>query len=436
VLSDGAVPPLTDLPVGNAGLQFVRIGNGNNNLAITAMDVRRDYSEGSDYQIFATVHNYSKNRQTVNLELLHEGNLVAVRPLSIAPGEQQSELFANTNFKQGLFSVRFDANDDLQSDNIAYANLEPPRNIRVLLISNGNLFLEKALNIDPNVQLFRAAPGAASSSAASGNYDVVVVDGEAPPNLPVTNQLVFGAVTALSPVTKTGIAAQPGVADWDRRHPVTRFAPWSDVQLGQSLAVNLKPWGQALVEAERTPLIVAGERGGKRVVWCGFLLRETDLPLKIAFPIFITNTLRWLSAPRGASAAAEGAPRRAGETVPLDAPAGVQEVTVTGPDKSTRRIPVTSPPVLYSGADQVGVYTAVAGSGKSQWKQTFAVSLLNKAESDLQPRDALQIGDETNKNKTISAETRARANRELWGYLALAALGLLGLEWWVYHRGV
>jgi Ca-activated chloride channel family protein len=237
-------------------------------------------------------------------------------------------------------------------------------------------------------------------------------------------------------VTKTGIAAQPGVADWDRRHKVTQFAPWSDVQFGQSLAVKLKPWGQALVEAERTPLIVAGERGGKRVVWCGFLLRETDLPLKITFPIFITNTLRWLSAPRGASAAAEGAPRRAGDTVPLDAPPGVQEIAVTAPDKSTRRIPVSTPPALYSGADQVGVYTAVAGFGKSQWKQTFAVSLLNKAESDLQPRDALQIGDATSKNKTIAAETRARANRELWGYLALAALGLLGLEWWVYHRGV
>ncbi len=36
----------------------------------------------------------------------------------------------------------------------------------------------------------------------------------------------------------------------------------------------------------------------------------------------------------------------------------------------------------------------------------------------------------------MQGESGARANRELWGYLALAALGLLGLEWWVYHRGV
>jgi hypothetical protein len=71
---------MNDLSTGDIGLQFVKIGSGNNNLAITAMDVRRGYATGSDYQIFATVRNFSKQPRTVNLELLHEGNLVAVRP--------------------------------------------------------------------------------------------------------------------------------------------------------------------------------------------------------------------------------------------------------------------------------------------------------------------------------------------------------------------
>ena len=36
----------------------------------------------------------------------------------------------------------------------------------------------------------------------------------------------------------------------------------------------------------------------------------------------------------------------------------------------------------------------------------------------------------------IGGEPRARSNRELWAYVALAALLLLGVEWWVFHRGV
>lgn len=434
VLSDGAVPPLDDLSTGDIGLQFVKVGQGNDNLAVTAMDVRRGYSQGSDYQIFATVRNFSKQEKTVNLELSHDGELVAVRPLTIPPGGQQSQLFENTGFKQGLFGVRFDADDILKSDNIAYAQLEPPRAIRVLLLSEGNLFLDKALNLDPNVELFRTAPGAFSAAKSGAEYDVVVCDGVAPAGLPTSNQLLFNAFTDLAPVTKTGIAPTPSVADYDRRHPVTRFAPWNDVRLAEAQAVTMKPWGQALVEAERTPLVVAGERGGRRVVWCGFDLRQTDLPLRIAFPIFVTNTLRWLTAPRGAAGAAEGAARRAGQVVPLDVPAGTKEITVTAPDKSTRRVPVQTTPVLLDGADQVGVYsvTASGSGGKTAWNKTFAVSLLNATESDLMPRDALKVSG----GKTVQGEAGARANRELWGYLALAALGLLGLEWWVYHRGV
>ncbi|HVF11140.1 MAG TPA: BatA and WFA domain-containing protein [Abditibacteriaceae bacterium] len=429
VLSDGAVPPITDLAIGNIGLQFVRVGKGNDNVAITAMDVRRDYGGSNKAQIFVTVRNFSNRERTVNLELSHDGNLVMVRPVTIAARGQQAELFSDTDFEAGLFSVRFDADDNLKSDNVAYATLAAPRNIKVLLLSNGNLFLEKALNLDPNVQLVRGSTGGLSTANAAGDYDVVVCDGVAAANLPATNQLVFNTVTELSPVTKIGAAPNPSVADWDRKHPVTRFAPWNDMNLREALAVQLKPWGEAIVEAERTPLVVAGERGGRRIVWCGFDLLATDLPLRVAFPIFITNALHWLAAPRGL--ATEGSPQRAGEPVPLNVPAAAQEITITGPDKSKRRIPVSTTPVLYDGAEQVGAYTASAKAGKDDWRQTFGVSLLNKAESDLQPRDVLQVGT----GKPVSAASHARANKELWGYLILFALALLGLEWWVYHRG-
>lgn len=437
VLSDGAVAPLDDLSVGDIGLQFVKIGARNDNLAITAMDVRRGYSAGSDYQIFATVRNYSLETKTINLELAHDGDLLAVRPLTIAAKGQASQLFQNTGFKAGTFSVRFDADDDLKSDNSASATLEAPRNLRVLLLSTGNPPLEKALNVIPDVQLFSSSPGDYAAAKTATKYDVVVCDGVAPKDLPDADQLVFNAITDLSPVVKSGIAQAPGVVDWDRKHPVMRFAPWNDVRFTQSLAVSLKPWGQALVEAERTPLVVGGERvassgARRRVVWCGFDLRDSDLWTRVAFPIFITNALRWLSAPRGADAnTSEGVPLRAGQIVPLDAPIGTREITITAPDKSTQLVATEASPTLFDGANQAGIYTATAGSGANAWKKTFSVNLLNARESDLEPRDALALSN----GKSVSGESGGRANRELWGYLAIAALLLLGLEWWVYHRG-
>ncbi|MBV9867499.1 MAG: BatA and WFA domain-containing protein [Abitibacteriaceae bacterium] len=435
VLSDGAVAPINDLSLGKVGLQFVRIGKGNENLAITAMDVRRGYGANTNPQIFVTASNFSSHEKSVNLELSHDNDLVEVRPMTIpaasekGPG-QQAQLFGDLTFQQGLFSVRFDADDDLKTDNAAYAVLSAPQNLKVLLLTNGNTFLENALNLDPHVQVFRTTPGDLAAAKAKGSYDVVVCDGINSPNLPDTNQLVFNTVTDLSPVTKVGVASAPSVADYDKKHPVTRSAPWNDVRFTQAIAAQLKPWGQAIVEGEKTPLIVAGEQKGRRVVWCGFDLFDTDLPMRVAFPIFVTNALRWLTAQRGATGPAEGSALRAGEMVPLMVPPGIQEITVTAPDKTSRSIPVSASPVAYDGADRVGVYTATGRVGKTDWKQVFAVNLLSKSESNLQPGVALKV-----ENTNITAETHARANRELWGYITLAALALLGLEWWVYHRG-
>lgn len=435
VLSDGAVPTLQDLSVGDIGLQFVKIGQRGDNLAMTALDARRGYSGSSQAQVFATITNYSAQEREVKLELARNGDLVEVRPVTVpaakpagnggerVPG-QASELFDNLPFEDGLFSAHFDYQDDLETDNTAYTRLNPPRKIKVLLTAD-NLFLERALNVDPNVQLFTGKP-----SANNQDFDVVVCDGSVPPNLPDTNQLIFNTTTPLTPVQVTGVAPQPSVADFDRTHPVARYAPWTDIRFAQSMAVKVKSWGAPVVEAERTPLIVAGERGGKRVVWAGFDLRETDLPLRVAFPIFVTNSLQWLTAPRGPNSNAEGASQRTGQPVPLLPPSGTKDISITAPDKSVRRIPVAqdSDGVLYDGTDQVGLYSASAGN----WKDTFAVSLLNKAESDLAPRDALKVGE----NKQVQAETRARSNRELWGYLIAIALLVLVVEWWVYHRGV
>lgn len=445
VVSDGAIAPIADLSLGNIGVEFVRVGTRNNNIAITAMDVRRGYGGASNPQIFVTLANFSTEAKSVNLELSHNGEVAVVRPVTIpaakgqTPG-QQSQLFDDLEWDQGLFGVRFEDKDDLASDNFAYAQLAPPQRLKVLLISSGNLFLEKALNVDPNVQLARSSPGDFQTAKTNDSYDVVVCDGVAPANLPSSNLLIFNAVGEATPVLKSGggIAVRPSVADWDRKHPVTRYAPWNDLRFAQSLSVSLKPWAESIVEAERTPLVVAGERKlgsgrAQRVVWCGFDLRDTDLPLRVAFPIFITSALRWLGqAGGGRGASNENNALRAGNAVPLSPPPTLSQIEVVAPDKSTLKVPSQNGQAVFDRADRAGLYSASGQSGQTQWKQLFGVSLLNRSESDLRPRDAIQLGT----GKPVTGATRARANRELWGYLALAALLLLGLEWWVYHRGV
>ena len=60
----------------------------------------------------------------------------------------------------------------------------------------------------------------------------------------------------------------------------------------------------------------------------------------------------------------------------------------------------------------------------------FCVNLLDAAESNIKPRDELQLG----KYTKVTATTLQRVNMELWRTIAGLGLLMLLVEWWYYHR--
>ena len=60
----------------------------------------------------------------------------------------------------------------------------------------------------------------------------------------------------------------------------------------------------------------------------------------------------------------------------------------------------------------------------------MTAALLDAAESNIKPRDELQLGKYTH----VSATTLHRTNMELWRTIAAVALAVLLFEWWYYHR--
>lgn len=442
VVSDGGATPISSMPLENVGVQWVRVGQRNNNAAITALDVARPYAAGARPQLFGTIANFSAQPRSLDLELKRNGALIAARQISVPASEGgkpglSAQLFENLNFADGLFELSFEADDDLATDNRAFATLSPTRARQVLVLGQ-NPFLERALSLDASVQLSRGAP-ADFAGAPKTRFDVVACDGVAPPaGVSSANLLIFRATAEASPVEAEagGDIARPEVVNWDRRHPVARGASWADLKIARARRVRLKGWGTAIVEGARGPLIVAGTRkvlvAGRsqtqRVVWVGFDLRDSDLALRVAFPIFIVNSLRWLSEGEAASASSTFRPSA---PVLLPLPDEARSVQIEGPNGSKQTLEALRRPFAFDGATRVGAYKASASNGAGEWSYSFGVSLLDADESNLQPRQTLEVG----ADKPLSAQDRTRANRELWPIFALLALGLMALEWWVFHRG-
>jgi hypothetical protein len=71
------------------------------------------------------------------------------------------------------------------------------------------------------------------------------------------------------------------------------------------------------------------------------------------------------------------------------------------------------------------------GSAK-QVGQRFAVNLFDSRESNLVPRDKLEIGHEEIKG----TKTKEQARQEIWKWILIVGLLVLIFEWYIYNKRV
>ncbi len=442
VFSDGAysaddLKKLAAVPLGGTDVALTSVGTATpDNLAITRLDGRRNPQTGTN-EVFAEVQNLGgKPHSGGTLSLLKDGRLVDARALNFADNAQ-TETFDSPLLKDGgVVTARLDdVKDDLAADNQASLVLAPPRPRRVLLVTDGNVFLERGLNLDPDVVLEECTPDEFSTVGKSGaGYSMVVFDGALPAK-PLTpgNYLVFGADSAQMPVTASGSTDSPTFIDETRTHPVMRFVDLEGLHLQTALHTQTQPWGQSLADADSGPLIAAGEHGGLRVVSVSFTLSDSDWPLRVSFPIFLTNAVRWLTA--GGGLGASQPETSTGGVASLGVPPGLTSASITRPDGT--KTAVNAPPAggvaLVEDTRQAGVYHAqIAGTD-----YPFAVNLDSADESRLaaqKPPVLTHPG--TPQIAAVHLPLSKRAKNDLWPALAAAALALLLMEWFVFHKRI
>jgi hypothetical protein len=83
---------------------------------------------------------------------------------------------------------------------------------------------------------------------------------------------------------------------------------------------------------------------------------------------------------------------------------------------------------VFADTSQLGVYQIDWGLGEPV---AFAVNLSSPQESNIEPAGSLPVAEA---GAGGGIETNLRARQEWWRYLAVGALLLLLLEWFVYQR--
>jgi Ca-activated chloride channel family protein len=440
IFSDGTYPAedsprLASLLPSGADVRFVPVGTQHPfNVAITAMDGRRDPATGK-YEVFVQARQFGAGSITGGtLSLFKDGQRIDARALTLTGGTQ-SETFDSPLLQQGgVIAARLEGiSDDLSADNQASLVLPVPRPRKVLLVTDGNLFLEHGLNLDPDVTLAEVPPDEFATTGQNGQgYAMVVFDNWLPATpLPPGNYLVFNRFSAQTPLKAIGGQDMgPEFVDQSHIDPVMRFVDLSGLSLADMPNTTTAVWGQPLAEMDAGPILASGTHEGLRVISVAFDLGDSDWPLRVSFPIFLTNAVAWLTARGGYGAANTDTPT--GGVVSLTVPGGSSSLTIHGPGGSTAAVP--APPdggtVVYDGTQLAGLYQAQSGSHT----YPFAVNLLSDEASSLtvQPHPELNHAGLA----PISPSHVTRIRSDLWTDIAAAALVFLALEWLVFHRRI
>jgi hypothetical protein len=200
---------------------------------------------------------------------------------------------------------------------------------------------------------------------------------------------------------------------------------WNTVHVLQAKKVTAPSWANILIESNSNPLVFTGETNGQRLAVLTFDLRESDLPLQIAYPILFSNLINYLAPP---SAFDSSQSLSAGESLTLVPPTDAEQIVIASP--SNKAFTLAAGQTLFSQTNELGYYAVNFVSKESTKVEYFAVNLFDKSESDLHPREKLQIGS-TSVTPTISQQIGLQ---ELWKWLAGFALVILMIEWQVFHR--
>lgn len=438
ILSDGNVR-LPERPLQAGQILYYPIGTRSENQAINLLNLEIAPG-GKSLTAFAQIVNYSDQPVKRRASLLADGALASAYDLEIPPGGDQiiiaQNILTTTRMVELVLLPDPDTPDYLTVDDRAIAVSPSPRNIRINMVSSGNLFLDTAVQLLPGTQVTRFDPTVTDSLPAA---DLTIMDATLP--FTKSQDLPSGSLLFISPprsselFTVQGLVSRPTPQAATDNDPLLANVSLDSVHILDAVWLSVSPWAVSPIIATNPsgevtyPLLVYGQTGGRRVAILAFDLRHSDLPLQIAFPILFSNIFAWLVNDVGGNVPSQVVPGQAlvlTRPYTLDSSSGLQ-VRITHPDGSITRLDAANGQIIFDDTNQPGLYRIDWGAETSSH---FAVNLFSPQESSIKPVGTLNLA-------SVSTRVGMEASisyREWWRWAALLALVILCIEWLVYHR--
>jgi hypothetical protein len=455
----------------NGILHYEQIGTTTaGNIAIVAMSAQRNYERPTEVQVFARLANFGPEPVSgVQVQMSVDGRVFSAGNVNLLPDryddqQRRQAIAAGFDLREsiefpmlelaGSAVIKVDQMDTegdcLAADDSAVVVVPPPKILSVLLVTDGNVYLDQGLRSQRLRVLDKMFPREYSQlpQANEGGkklpqpYDIIVFDRDdelKPQDVPRSGAAIyFGCVppgislkAALDENGQPVVLDDNNVLDWNRDHPILRNLNLT--KLYALHAIKLLPTldSQVLIDGTNCPLMVLHRENRAFHLVIPFDIIQSSWPRHWTFPLFLYKMLQFMSLGTDMSlrpSYAPGVTLRIPRTDLEKMDAFPTTITVNGPMGPLKaQVPKAGDFVLPA-LDRVGLYTT---DPPIPQYEKIAVSLLDQTESNLLPAPVAP-GSQGQATPVATGKSRL----ELWRWLVAAVLPLLLIEWWVYTRRV
>ncbi|MGG4340870.1 vWA domain-containing protein [Paenibacillus lautus] len=439
------------------------------NVSIDQFGISPKGETGSSYGAVAVLSTNAKEAMSAEVNLYGDEQLLASKVLNLTPGKKLTESFANLPFAE-VYRLELSQDDGYAADNYSFAFGLGHGSSRVLLLTSGNLFLEKALQLsgaevtrvvwdgsqdrkdeDPGTDQNTDKGSTASDvpPLPDGEFDLLVIDGSMPEGF---KQGKWAELTAKTPLWTIGgegtkVGSQGGRAVL-AKHPVTAYVTLSGVYFG-TLVDQAPAWGEPVIKLGDQPIVYAGSENGRPRLSFNFLLQDSDLPLSPEFPVMVSNALEWMTSGKGSGLGRYMAGAQADIPIAADTVAakwvpksglaladGLPAVEVLRNEQGISPVQlVPEYPGLYAfeqqneAGEKLKFWLAVtADPYEADWSNDQGPVVSQTSPNSDDPAAGERAG------TSGHSETASRAG-SLMPWLAALALAVIAAEWGVYQRG-
>lgn len=423
----------------NIGGEVIDLSVKGDNASI--QNLSHTVSDNGTVKVMARVDYYGQNKLNTDVNLYIGDKLYDIQSVTVEPkgnsvvyfkdiprGKFNSALASDTPY----FMAELNSKDILANDNTAYDIINGEKDEKILLVTDKNTFLEKALKLSGKT--VDKVTLKDIEAAKTDEYSLVVYDGILPEKLPKGNVIFIdppetyeSGDTAWQQEVFQGQSKKKGKASTIKavKCDITEYIEDYSFSCLDVSSFDTPSWAFSFFNTNgKLSTGYTGNYNGKIISVVGFDLHNTDFPLQTEFPVFMYNLLNKTMSARIMPKTVYDA----GEMANIQKKADAKEAVVTKPDGSKETYSLESGMAVFSDTLNAGLYYIEEGDEGMYFTVSF-------------PEDESDVSEEavvtSDKNTTTEVNKKAGGSISkkmiVMPLLALLLI-LLMTEWYIYKK--